>query len=202
MNKLVIASNNPGKLREIGAILAPLGITVVTQGELGIDEAEEPHCTFVENALAKARHASRRSGLPALADDSGVCVHALGGAPGVHSARYAEGPGSARREEQDQRNNDKLLRELAGATDRSAHYACVIVLVRHADDPQPLIAEGEWNGEILESPRGGGGFGYDPLFLIPALGKTGAELSAAEKNVLSHRGKALAQLAQRLRELK
>lgn len=201
MKQLVIASGNPGKLREFAALLAPLGITVVTQGDLGIKDAEEPHCTFVENALAKARHASRLSGLPALADDSGVCVHALGGAPGVHSARYAEGPGSARREEQDRRNNDKLLRELAGAVDRSAHYACVIVLVRHADDPQPLIAEGEWAGEILESPRGEGGFGYDPLFLIPALGKTGAELSAAEKNTLSHRGKALAQLTLRLREL-
>jgi len=201
LNKLVIASNNPGKLREIGAILAPLGIAVVAQGQLGIDEAEEPHCTFVENALAKARHASRQSGLPALADDSGVCVDALGGAPGVHSARYAEGPGSAQREEQDRRNNDKLLRALAGAADRSAHYACVIVLVRHADDPQPLIAEGVWAGEILESPRGAGGFGYDPLFLIPALGKTGAELTPGEKNALSHRGKALSQLTQRLREL-
>lgn len=198
MNKLVIASNNPGKLREIGTILAPLGIAVVSQGELGIDEAEEPHGTFVENALAKARHASRLSGLPALADDSGVCVHALGGAPGVYSARYADGPGSARREEQDRLNNDKLLRALAGAADRSAHYACVIVLVRHADDPQPLIAEGEWAGVILDAPRGEGGFGYDPLFLIPALGKTGAELSAAEKNAHSHRGKALARLLRRL----
>lgn len=201
MKQLVLASGNPGKLREFAALLAPLGITVVTQGELGIADAEEPHCTFVENALAKARHASRISGLPALADDSGVCVHALGGAPGVHSARYANGPGSAQREEQDRRNNEKLLRELAGATDRSAHYVCVIVLVRHADDPQPLIAEGEWAGEILQSPRGEGGFGYDPLFLIPALGKTGAELSATEKNALSHRGKALVQLVRRMQEL-
>jgi XTP/dITP diphosphohydrolase len=201
MNKLVIASGNPGKLREIGAILAPLGIAVIAQDALGIAEAEEPHCTFIENALAKARHASRLSGLPALADDSGVCVHALGGAPGVHSARYAKGPGSRQREAQDRLNNEKLLRELAGAVDRRAHYACVIVLVRHADDPQPLIAEGEWHGEILESARGAGGFGYDPLFLIPALGRTGAELSAAEKNALSHRGQALALLAQRLREL-
>lgn len=202
LNKLVIASNNPGKLREIAVILAPLGIAVVTQGELGIAEAEEPHCSFVENALAKARHASRLSGLPALADDSGVCVHALAGAPGVHSARYAEGPGSLQREAQDRLNNEKLLRELAGAADRSAHYVCLIVLVRHADDPQPLIAEGEWHGQILDAARGDGGFGYDPLFLVPALERTAAELSAAEKNALSHRGKALAQLAQRLRELK
>jgi XTP/dITP diphosphohydrolase len=202
LNKLVIASGNPGKLREIGALLAPLGIVVVAQGELGIAEAEEPHCTFVENALAKARHASRLAGLPALADDSGVCVRALGGAPGVHSARYAGGPGAARREEQDRRNNEKLLRELSGVADRGAHYVCVIVLVRHAADPQPLIAEGEWHGEILHEARGDGGFGYDPLFLIPALGRTGAELSAAEKNALSHRGQALSKLAQRLRELK
>jgi len=200
VNRLVIASNNPGKLREIAAILAPLGISVVTQGELGIAEAEEPHCSFVENALAKARHASRLSGLPALADDSGVCVHALDGAPGVHSARYAEGPGSLQRDAQDRLNNEKLLRELAGAADRSAHYVCVIVLVRHAEDPQPLIAEGEWHGQILDAARGEGGFGYDPLFLIPALGRTGAELSPAEKNALSHRGQALAQLVRQMQE--
>ena len=198
MNKLVIASNNPGKLREIGAILAPLAIEVVAQDALGVAEAEEPHCTFIENALAKARHASRVTGLPALADDSGVCVHALNGEPGVHSARYAEA-GAAGREEQDRRNNEKLLRALAGAADRRAHYYCVIVLVRHADDPQPLLAEGEWHGEILEAPRGAGGFGYDPLFHIPALGKTGAELAPAEKNRISHRGKALALLVDRLR---
>lgn len=199
VNRFVIASNNPGKLREIGAILAPLGIEVIAQGELGVSEAEEPHGTFVENALAKARHASRITGLPALADDSGVCVHALGGEPGVHSARYAgDGPGSAARDDQDRRNNEKLLKALAGCGDRSAHYYCVIVLVRHADDPQPLIAEGEWQGEILESPRGDGGFGYDPLFLIPALGKTGAELAPGEKNAVSHRGQALRRLVKRL----
>lgn len=203
MNKLVIASNNPGKLREIGTILAPLTIEVVPQGALGVPETDEPHCTFVENALAKARHASRLTGLPALSDDSGVCVHALGGAPGVHSARYAgAGPEPSGRDDQDRRNNEKLLQELSGATDRGAHYVCVIVLVRHADDPQPLIAEGEWHGEILREPRGSGGFGYDPLFLIPALGKTGAELSAAEKNALSHRGMALARVVERLRSLR
>jgi len=200
MNKLVIASNNPGKLREIGAMLAPLAIEVVAQGVLGVTEAEEPHCTFVENALAKARHASRVTGLPALADDSGVCVHALGGAPGVHSARYAEsGDDAGGRDAQDQRNNDKLLQALANATDRRAHYYCVIVLVRAADDPQPLIAEAEWHGEMLQAPRGDGGFGYDPLFFIPQLGKTGAELLPEEKNRVSHRGQALAQLVARLR---
>lgn len=201
MNRLVIASNNPGKLREIGAILAPLAIEVVAQGTLGVAEAEEPHCTFVENALAKARHASRVTGLPALADDSGVCVHALGGEPGVHSARYAAAGEAPGRDDQDRRNNDKLLRALAGAADRRAHYCCVIVLVRHADDPQPLIAEGEWHGEILQAPRGQGGFGYDPLFFIPELGKTGAELLPAEKNRVSHRGKALALLVARLRAI-
>ncbi len=200
MNKLVIASNNPGKLREIAAILSPLQIEVLPQGALGVSEAEEPHCTFVENALAKARHASRLTGLPALADDSGVCVHALGGEPGVHSARYAAAAAAVDRETQDHLNNAKLLQALAGRGDRGAHYCCVIVLVRHADDPQPLIAEAEWHGEILEAPRGTGGFGYDPLFLIPELGRTGAELATEEKNALSHRGRALALLVQRLRE--
>lgn len=198
MNKLVIASNNPGKLREIAAILAPLEIEVVTQGALGVPEAEEPHCTFIENALAKARHASRITGLPALADDSGVCVNALGGEPGVHSARYAEGAASGR-DGQDLRNNQKLLQALSSATDRRAHYYCVIVLVRHADDPQPLIAEAEWHGEILCEPRGSGGFGYDPLFLVPEFGRTGAELQPEEKNRVSHRGRALAKLVARLR---
>ena len=198
MNKLVIASNNPGKLREIEAILAPLAIEVVTQGALGVSEAEEPHGTFIENALTKARHASRITGLPALADDSGVCVHVLGGAPGVHSARYAEGAASGR-EDQDRRNNEKLLQALSSESDRRAHYYCVIVLLRHADDPQPLIAEAEWHGEILREPRGSGGFGYDPLFLVPEFGRTGAELQPEEKNRVSHRVRALAQLVVRLR---
>ncbi|MBX3664154.1 MAG: RdgB/HAM1 family non-canonical purine NTP pyrophosphatase [Burkholderiales bacterium] len=204
MKKLVIASNNPGKLREIAAILAPLRIEVLPQGALGVPEAEEPHCSFVENALAKARHASRLTGLPALADDSGVCVHVLGGEPGVHSARYAASAGAVDldRETQDRLNNEKLLQALAGAKNRSAHYCCVIVVVRHAGDPQPLIAEADWHGTILEAPRGDGGFGYDPLFLIPELGRTGAELAAEEKNSLSHRGRALAMLAQRLQELR
>ncbi len=193
MQKLVIASNNAGKLREFQHMLAPLGIEVLTQAQLGISEADEPHCTFVENALAKARHASRESGLPALADDSGICVDALGGAPGVQSARYAgDNPKS------DQRNNEKLLREMQGITDRRAHYYCVLVLVRHADDPQPIIAEGEWHGMIAHEERGDGGFGYDPLFWLPEFDKMSAELSRDEKAQLSHRAKALKILLQRL----
>lgn len=202
MKKIVIASNNVSKLNEIGAILAPLDIEVVPQSMLGVPEAEEPHFTFIENALAKARHASRHSGLPALADDSGICVDALNGAPGVHSARFAgeSAVGSAgRREAQDQRNNQKLLERLANESNRRAHYYCVIVLTRHADDPRPMICEAEWHGEVAREPRGSGGFGYDPLFLIPELRKTGAELKPDEKNRISHRGKALAALAARLR---
>lgn len=194
MKQIVLASNNPKKLVELSALLAPLGFELTPQGQLGVPEAEEPFGTFVENALTKARHASRLTGLPALADDSGICVRALGGAPGVHSARYAGEPKS------DQRNNDKLLQELAHETDRRAHYVCLLVFVRHADDPQPLIAEGEWHGEILPAPRGEGGFGYDPLFLLPSLGKTVAELPAAEKNTLSHRGQALQKLLARIQD--
>jgi XTP/dITP diphosphohydrolase len=194
MNKLVIASNNPGKLREFGKMLAPLGIEVLTQAELGISEAEEPHCTFVENALAKARHVSRESGLPALADDSGICVEALGGAPGVQSARYAgDNPKS------DRRNNDKLLQDMQGVSDRRAHYYCVLVLVRHPDDPQPIIAEGEWWGEIAHEERGDGGFGYDPMFWLPERGKMSAELSPDEKAQISHRAKALTVLLEKLK---
>jgi len=194
MNKLVIASNNPGKLREFEKMLAPLGIEVLTQAQLGISEAEEPHCTFVENALAKARHVSRESGLPALADDSGICVEALGGAPGVQSARYAgDNPKS------DRRNNDKLLQDMQGVTDRRAHYYCVLVLVRHADDPQPIIAEGEWWGEIAHEERGDGGFGYDPMFWLPEQGRMSAELTHDEKAQISHRAKALKILLEKLK---
>jgi XTP/dITP diphosphohydrolase len=193
MNKLVIASNNAGKLREFERLLAPLGIEVLTQAQLGISEAEEPHCTFVENALAKARHVSRASGLPALADDSGICVDALGGAPGVLSARYAgDNPKS------DRRNNDKLLQDMQGVADRRAHYYCVLVLVRHADDPQPIIAEGEWQGEIALEERGDGGFGYDPMFWLPELGRMSAELSHDEKAQYSHRAKAMQVLLEKL----
>ena len=192
--KLVVASNNPGKLREFGALLAPLGWELIPQGQLGVPECEEPHATFVENALEKARHAARITGLPALADDSGLCVEALGGAPGVYSARYAGEPKS------DARNNEKLLADLAGQADRRAHFVSLIVFVRHADDPQPIIAEGEWHGEILREARGNAGFGYDPLFYVRELGCTSAELPADEKNRRSHRGQALARLLERLRE--
>lgn len=192
MKKLVLASNNAKKMKELNALLAPLGFAVIPQGELGIPEAEEPHCTFVENALAKARHAAQLSGLPALADDSGLCVAALGGAPGVYSARYAGEPKS------DARNNDKLFADLGDNPDRRAHFVSVIVLVRHADDPQPLIAEGEWHGEILPAQRGTGGFGYDPLFFVPEFGQTAAELDAETKNRVSHRGRAMQQLIARL----
>ena len=194
MKKLVIASNNPGKLREFQALLAPLGIEVLTQEQLGISEAEEPHCTFIENALAKARHVSKQSGLPALADDSGICVAALGGAPGVYSARYAgDSPKS------DTRNNEKLLQAMQGVADRRAHYYCVLVLVHRADDPQPLIAEGEWFGEIALDERGEGGFGYDPLFWLPQFGKMSAELKPEEKAKISHRALAMDILLQKLK---
>lgn len=189
---LVLASNNRGKLAEFSQLLAPLGFALRTQGELGIAEAEEPHATFVENALAKARHAARASGLPALADDSGICVPALGGAPGVLSARFAGEPKS------DAANNRKLVESLASQADKSAYYYCVLVYLRHADDPQPVIAEGRWNGQIIDSPRGDGGFGYDPHFLLPELGKTAAELSAEDKNRQSHRGQALQALIRKL----
>lgn len=199
MNKLVLASSNPGKLRELSQMLAPLGLEIVSQASLGIGDAEEPHDTFVENALAKARHAARRSRLPALADDSGICVSALGGEPGVRSARYSDEP-AAGRDEQDRLNNAKLLRALDGQENRRAHYYCVIVLMRHGDDPQPLIAEGSWQGEIIATPRGQGGFGYDPYFLLPDLGLTAAELDPVQKNLSSHRGKALRRLIARLKE--
>jgi XTP/dITP diphosphohydrolase len=195
MDRLVLASNNEGKLREFRRLLTPLGIEVVSQAELGIAEADEPHCTFVENALAKARHASAHAKRPALADDSGICVAALGGAPGVKSARYAGEPQS------DQRNNAKLIAALQGVADRRAHYTCVLALVRHADDPEPIITEGRWHGTIVDAPRGSGGFGYDPHFRDDATGLTGAELPLERKNELSHRGKAIRALIDKLREL-
>ena len=192
LGRLVVASNNAGKLREIDHILAPLGIELIPQGALGVPEAEEPLCTFVENALAKARHAARHTGLPALADDSGICVDALGGEPGVHSARFAGEPKS------DARNNEKLIADLKDKRDRRAHYYCILVFVRHADDPQPIIAEGEWHGEIIDTPRGANGFGYDPYFWLPEFGCTAAELASEKKNAISHRGIALARLMERL----
>ena len=248
MQKLVIASNNPGKLREFQFLLQPLGIEVLTQSQLGIGEAEEPHPTFIENALAKARHVSLLSGLPALADDSGICVTALDGAPGVLSARYAgdggcdtllmkplairlgepttlaeslvmaepadcgscrpvaphalEATGTlSERQKSDQRNNEKLLRDMQGVADRRAHYYCVLVLLHHAGDPQPLIAEGEWHGEIARQPAGDGGFGYDPLFWLPEFGRTSAQLEREHKHAISHRGKALRVLLEKLKVL-
>ncbi len=190
----MLASGNEGKLREFRRLLAPLGIDVVTQGSLGIPDADEPHATFLENALAKARHASALARLPALADDSGVCVAALGGEPGVQSARYAGEPRS------DARNNAKLVQSLAGVADRRAHYACVLVLVRRPDDPEPIVAEGRWHGRIVDTPRGSGGFGYDPHFEDLETGLTGAELPLERKNALSHRGRALRTLLERLAE--
>jgi XTP/dITP diphosphohydrolase len=191
--RLILASNNAGKLKEFAQLLAPIGFELHPQGDFDVPEAEEPFATFVENALAKARHAARLTGLPALADDSGVCVNALGGAPGVYSARYAGEPKS------DARNSAKLIADLAGHADKSAYYYCVLVYVRHADDPQPVIADGAWHGTIVAQARGEGGFGYDPHFLVPELGRTAAELGAAEKNALSHRGQALRALVEKLK---
>lgn len=189
---LVLASNNVGKLKEFGQILGAIGFTLHPQGAFDVPEAEEPHPTFIENALTKARHAAAITGLPALADDSGVCVNALGGAPGVHSARYGGEPKS------DAANNRKLLADLAPHADKSAYYYCALVYVRHANDPQPIIAEGRWDGEIIEVPRGAGGFGYDPHFWLDGLGKTVAELPSEQKNALSHRGQALRELVKKL----
>ena len=198
MKKLVIASSNAGKLREIRAILEPLGCEVLTQAALGIEDAQEPHVTFIENALAKARHVAEHSGLPALADDSGICVVALAGEPGVHSARYAGDAGS--RETRDASNNAKLVAALRDCDDRRAYYYCAMVLVRHAADPQPLIGEGFWWGEIRDEALGSNGFGYDPHFFVPELGKTAAQLEPEQKNRISHRGQALRQLVERLRK--
>jgi XTP/dITP diphosphohydrolase len=195
IGRLVLASGNPGKLREFRRLLEPLCIEVIAQAELGIAEADEPHMTFVENALAKARHASACSSLPALADDSGLCVDALGGAPGVRSARYAGTPSS------DARNNEALVAALRGIPDRRAHYCCALVILRHADDAQPIIAEGIWHGTIIDAPRGDGGFGYDPHFQDQVTGLTGAELPLARKNALSHRGKAMRRMIARIEAL-
>jgi len=195
LNKIVIATSNAGKLREIQHLLTPLEIEVLPQSDFDMPEADEPYFTFIENALAKARHTSLHSGLPALADDSGICVDALQGAPGVYSARFAGEPKS------DARNNQKLLEVLREEKNRQAHYYCAMVLVRSPEDPQPLIAQGIWRGEILRAPRGEGGFGYDPLFLDPTSGKTGAELPMEIKNSISHRGLALRDMLQQIAQL-
>lgn len=190
-SRIVLASGNAGKIAEFRALLAALGYEVVPQSELGIAPAEEPHATFLENALAKARHAARCSGKPALADDSGLCVAALGGAPGVRSARLGGEPSD------DARNNAELLRRLAGQADRSAHYVCVLAALRAADDPEPLVAEGRWHGRIIDVPRGAGGFGYDPYFLVDGVQMTAAELAPEHKNRISHRALAMRELARR-----
>jgi XTP/dITP diphosphohydrolase len=192
VQKLVLASNNVGKVREFNELLAPFHFQVIPQGELGILAAEEPHYTFIENALAKARHASAMSDLPALADDSGVCVHGLDGAPGVHSARYAgvDGDNAA--------NNQKLIAALQGKADRGAHYVCALAMVNSANDPEPLIVQTQWYGQIIDEAKGDYGFGYDPYFFLPELGKTVAELAPSEKNQISHRGQALRELISQL----
>ncbi|ADV26391.1 non-canonical purine NTP pyrophosphatase, rdgB/HAM1 family [Pseudoxanthomonas suwonensis 11-1] len=195
--KLVLASSNRGKLDELRHLLAGSGIELVAQSDLGVEDAEETGLTFIENALIKARHASRVTGLPALADDSGLCVDALGGAPGLYSARYAGEPADP------QRNIDKLLTELEGVDDdrRGAHFQCVLVVLRHAEDPQPLLVEGQWRGRIIHERRGAGGHGYDPVFLDPEHGQTAAEMPMELKNLISHRGKALERLRARLPEV-
>jgi XTP/dITP diphosphohydrolase len=190
--QLILASNNTGKIREFSELLGPLGFDVVPQSQFKIEAADEPFATFVENALAKARHVSAACGLAALADDSGICVQALGGEPGVHSARYA-GP-----ECNDEANNQKLITQLQNQENRAAHYVSALVMVQSAYDPEPLIVQTRWHGEIIESPRGPHGFGYDPHFLIKELGKTAAELEPAQKNQISHRGQALHELIRQL----
>ena len=195
MHKLVLASNNAGKLKEFSELLAPFEFEVIPQGQFSIPPAEEPFDTFLENALAKAKHASQLSGLPALADDSGICVNVLGGKPGVRSARYAGDHAS------DADNNHKLLQALANESDRSAYYVCALVMVKSANDPNPITVKSRWDGEFIDIPRGDNGFGYDPFFYIPELGKTAAELSSKEKNVFSHRGQALRTLIAELIKL-
>lgn len=197
LDRVVLASGNAGKFQEFSALFTPLGIELIPQSELGVPEVAEPHCTFIENALEKARHASRLTGLPALADDSGLCVDALGGAPGVYSARYASLKGG---EKSDAANNALLVRELVEQADRRACYVAVLALVRAAEDPRPLVGEGVWHGEIVDTPRGDYGFGYDPYFYLPDLGKTAAELAPAEKNAVSHRAQALRELLAKLVE--
>ena len=194
LKQLVIATGNLKKLKEFERLLAPIGIEVIAQSAFDVPEAPEPHCTFLENALAKARNAARHTGLPSLADDSGICVHALGGNPGVNSAYYAG------QHKSDVDNNAKLIADLQGVADRGAHYTAVLALVMSESDPEPIIAEGRWYGEIIDTPRGTGGFGYDPYFLDRELGLTGAEMLIDEKGARSHRGKALAKLIAELRE--
>ena len=188
ISKLVIATGNAKKLKEFERLLAPLGIEVIPQSAFNVPESPEPHCTFLENALVKARNAARHTGLPSLADDSGICVHALAGNPGVNSAYYAG------QQKSDADNNARLIADLQDVADRSAHYTAVLALVLNESDPEPIVAEGRWYGEIIDVPRGSGGFGYDPYFLDVELGMTGAEMPLDQKGARSHRGKALAKL--------
>lgn len=192
--KCVLASNNKGKLREFNALFAPLQIEVVAQGALGVESCPEPYFTFLENALTKARHASRVTGLPALADDSGICADALKGRPGVFSARYAGDQCD------DEANNAKLIEQLSDKEDKSAHYTCVLVAVRDADDPEPIVVEGRWSGRIISEAAGTGGFGYDPYFYLPEFGCTAAQLTAEQKNAVSHRGKAMKAMIEAIAE--
>jgi len=193
MQKLVLASNNAGKLREFQALLAPLQFEVIPQGQLGIPSCEEPFYTFIENALAKARHASTASGLPALADDSGICVQALDNRPGVLSARFAG------EQANDDANNQKLIESLQNIANRAAHYVCALVLVNSANDPEPLVVQTRWNGLIVDQAQGANGFGYDPYFFLPDLQLTAAQLDPVQKNMISHRGLALRELIAQLK---
>lgn len=195
MQKVVLATGNPGKVRELADLLSAFGLDIVAQTELGVESAEETGLTFIENAILKARHAAQITGLPAIADDSGLAVDALGGAPGIYSARYAG------EEASDQQNLEKLLAAMENVPDdqRQAQFHCVLVYLRHAEDPTPLVFHGSWEGEITRASVGFGGFGYDPIFAVPALGKTAAELSKAEKGAVSHRGKALTLLLEAMR---
>lgn len=197
LTSIVLASGNAGKIKEFTALFQPLGISLIPQASLNISDAPEPHPSFIENALTKARHASALSGLPSIADDSGLCVRALGGAPGILSARYAQTSEGGR---SDLANNQKLVRELANVTDRKAWYVAVLVFLTHAEDPQPLIAEASWYGEIIDAPRGTNGFGYDPYFFIPEHGCTVAQLEPALKNRIGHRGQAMQLLFSKMRE--
>ena len=198
IQKIVLASNNAGKVKEFNALLSPLGIEVIPQGALGIPSCEEPYPSFVENAITKARHASQLSGLPALADDSGICVDALGGLPGVLSARFALS--DQKKNPSDADNNALLIEKLQNTTNRQAHFTCTLVFLESATDPEPMIATGHWHGEIIQTPQGDAGFGYDPLFWVPSLQKSAAQLSSEEKNAISHRGQALQTLLQKLQE--
>lgn len=195
--RLVVASGNAGKLREFDRLLRPLGVNVQSQSELGVQPADEPYETFLENALTKARHASSKTGLPAMADDSGICVPALNGDPGVRSARYAE---PVVGQNQDKLNNQKLIAALAGSSDRRAYYVAVLVMVMHEHDPLPIIAQGLWFGEVIDEPRGQNGFGYDPHFWLPTLNATAAELSPDQKNEASHRGQAMRSLITQIKQ--